>query len=339
MGKLKYKLSEKIDFIDPQPEATAGDRDSQGKPKGWAEGIIYVDDERIPKEFLEKIQKRFGPIPRGSYFTDNFSTYWEKLKPDYKGEVESGTRFVSNSYRLPNFAKIFKGFTDMNEDIEFISRNKEVKNDNKIQGVFEKLKDVFNEYRTHLRKEYPAEYQIILKSDGLKGKLGGGIDEMSTTGGGPGAASFTPGTGAQYATPFAFKRKRKKKDELKEGIGATLGPGPKASDDGVKDNAYVKQFKYSLVPKDKQGTYVQKGSGLEVKKLFEGTTEEFQDKRIGAFDDIEQELNHIYKMISNAKNETADYYKENPGSYNVVKPTDLVIDYLNDIKKLLKGEE
>ena len=58
MGKLKYKLSEKIDFIDPQPEATAGDRDSQGKPKGWAEGIIYVDDERIPKEFLEKIQKR-----------------------------------------------------------------------------------------------------------------------------------------------------------------------------------------------------------------------------------------------------------------------------------------
>ena len=44
-------------------------------------------------------------------------------------------------------------------------------------------------------------------------------------------------------------------------------------------------------------------------------------------------------MISNAKDETADYYNENPGSFNVVKPTDLVIDYLKDIKKLLKGEE
>jgi len=50
--------------------------------------------------------------------------------------------------------------------------------------------------------------------------------------------------------------------------GATLGPGPAASEDGVKDNAYVKQFKYQLVPKDKQGNYVQKGSGLEVKNLF-----------------------------------------------------------------------
>ena len=49
--------------------------------------------------------------------------------------------------------------------------------------------------------------------------------------------------------------------------GATLGPGPKAGPDGVNDNYYVKAFKYKLVPK-KKGTYVQKGSGLEVKKLF-----------------------------------------------------------------------
>ena len=126
---------------------------------------------------------------------------------------------------------------------------------------------------------------------------------------------------------------------MKNNPGASLGPGPKAGPDGVKDNYYVKGFGYKLVPKNKDGTYVQKGSGLEVKKLFEGTTDEFQSKRIGVFDDIEQELNHIYKMISNAKNETAEYYKENPGSYNVVKPTDLVIDYLKDIKKLLKGEE
>ena len=50
-------------------------------------------------------------------------------------------------------------------------------------------------------------------------------------------------------------------------MGATLGPGPKASEEGVKDNAYIKQFKYKLVPKDKNGNYVQKGSGLEVKNF------------------------------------------------------------------------
>ena len=50
--------------------------------------------------------------------------------------------------------------------------------------------------------------------------------------------------------------------------GEDLGPGPKAGDEGVTDSAYTKQFKYKLVPKNKDGTYVQKGSGMIVKNLF-----------------------------------------------------------------------
>jgi len=81
-------------------------------------------------------------------------------------------------------------------------------------------------------------------------------------------ASMSGAAGA-YLTPYAFRLpKKKKKKEIKEGVGATLGPGPKAGPDGVTDSAYVKQFKYKLVPKTKNGTYVQKGSGLEVNKLF-----------------------------------------------------------------------
>ena len=57
-------------------------------------------------------------------------------------------------------------------------------------------------------------------------------------------------------------------DEGKLGDGATLGPGPAAGPDGVTDSAYTKQFKYKLVPKNKDGTYVQKGSGMIVKKLY-----------------------------------------------------------------------
>ena len=61
---------------------------------------------------------------------------------------------------------------------------------------------------------------------------------------------------------------KSKMSQLQEGVGATLGPGPKAGPDGVTDSAYTKQFKYKLVPKTKDGTYVQKGSGMVVKKLF-----------------------------------------------------------------------
>jgi len=107
------------------------------------------------------------------------------------------------------------------------------------------------------------------------------IDEISTTGGGAGSATFSAGTGMQYATPYAFRKKGGKVDdeaykelgyklvdESAEQPGEDLGPGPKATEDGVKDNYYVKAFKYKLVPKNKNGTYVQKNSGLEVNKLF-----------------------------------------------------------------------
>jgi hypothetical protein len=100
---------------------------------------------------------------------------------------------------------------------------------------------------------------------GYKYKLSNKLKEMSTSGA---AGGFSP------ATAFAKKVRAPKELEklgytpVEENIGATLGPGPKAGPEGVKDNYYVKKFQYKLVPKDKKGNYVQKGSGLEVKNLF-----------------------------------------------------------------------
>lgn len=151
---------------------------------------------------------------------------------------------------LPNFDKLYDEITDAAMTAKGVYTK--VKDDEKFREFYEDIKLVRNKIRTHLRKEYPEDYKrmTINEED---------IEEMSTSG----------GAGA-YQTPFAFKLKKKQKEikELSNDPGATLGPGPAASEDGVKDNAYVKQFKYQLVPKNKQGTYVQKGSGLEVKKLF-----------------------------------------------------------------------
>ena len=167
-------------------------------------------------------------------------------------------------------------FEKLNDDVDsLVSTAKGVytktKDDEKFREFYEEARLLRNKIRKHLRNEYPDEYKRMTMEEE--------IDEMSTTGGGAGSASFSAGTGMQYATPYAFRKKGQKADikaykELgykpvkTEGVGATLGPGPKATEDGVKDNAYVKQFKYKLVPKTKDGTYVQKGSGLEVDKLF-----------------------------------------------------------------------
>ncbi len=236
-----------------------------------------------------------------------------------------------------DFSSVYKALAKAKNFLDDLdNKSEKTKMDPVIDKLAADIADLFNEFRTHVRKKYPEEYERVKR---LKEN---DIEEMSTTGGGAGAASFTPGTGMQYATPYAFRLKGKKPNikaykelgykEVKENIGATLGPGPKASSDGVKDSAYVKQFKYKLVPKKI------KGSGLEVKQLFEDDTPQakFQKKRVDAFNVIEKELNDIYKMISNAKDETLDYYKDNPSSYAIVKSTDLVIDYLRDIKSLLK---
>jgi hypothetical protein len=148
-----------------------------------------------------------------------------------------------------------------------------------------------------------------------------------------GGATAMPGQGEAYGSKnmlgknkYYYKLGYK---DVNEGPGADLGPGPDAGPEGVKDNAYVKQFKYKLVPKKI------KGSGLEVKQLWEDEqtdVEKFQEERINEFDEIQDKLN---VLISNAKNQTIEYYKANPGKFSIYKPTSMALEYIKKAQKLL----
>ena len=275
-----------------------------------------LSPEDVDQALIKRLEDRYGPVQDTDFFSQDLKTYFKTE------ETNKETGSISHKIiNLASFGDSLKKMSSATKALKQLMGTDDARDDEDIRRIYGELKDVFNKYRTHLRKFYPEQYRQVKST----------LEEMSTTGGGAGSASFTPGTGMQYATPFAFKLKKKKK--VDENIGANLGPGPKAGETGVKDNAYVKQFKYKLVPNKI------KGSGLEVKQLFEAeSAEEFQKKRIASFDVIEQELNDIYKMLSNAKNETSTYYNDNPSSYSVIKPTDLVLDYIKDIKDLLKGE-
>lgn len=76
------------------------------------------------------------------------------------------------------------------------------------------------------------------------------LKEMSMTGGGTAGAAFTPGVGMNYATPKTFKKKKVKEAKTPYGTG-NLGPGPKATEHGVKDNYYVKAFGFKSVDRKK----------------------------------------------------------------------------------------
>jgi len=286
-----------------------------------------IKEIKKPKDvdpvLIARLEKTYGPVQDSDFFNDDLDKYYKTTS------VNKQTGGVEHEViELAGFGDSLEKMSDAVEALKLLMSTEDARNDQNIQKIARELKDVFNKYRTHLRKSYPDQYDKIKST----------LEEISTS-----------GAAGAYLTPYAFRLKGSKPNdkvykelgytEVKEGIGADLGPGPKATEDGVKDNYIVKAFKYKLVPKDKNGNYVQKGSGLEVKQLFEAETpEEFQKKRIEAFDSIESELNDVYKMLSNAKNETIDHYNNKPSSYNVIKPTDLVLDYIKDIKNLLKGE-
>ena len=121
------------------------------------------------------------------------------------------------------------------------------------------------------------------------------------------------GEGIGYLTPNAFSKKSKK-SKYKYSLGSPFN---------------------ELVPKKI------KGSGMIVKQLFEKTDRnEFQAKRIAAFKEVEERLNRIYPLLDNAKDETAKYYNENPGSYAVVYSTDYIFELLDEVEaKLLNNPE
>ena len=64
----------------------------------------------------------------------------------------------------------------------------------------------------------------------------------------------------------------------------------------------------------------------------------FQQERIDAFDTIEARLDNIKKLLRQAKIETVKTYREQPSTFAVVKPTDMINDYLQDIETLLEKE-
>ena len=190
---------------------------------------------------------------------------------------DGDTKFVVNSIDKETGQIGWKvielpAFDKLNDDVDsLVSTAKGVytktKDDEEFRKIYEEARLLRNKIRKHLRNEYPDEYKRMT--------MEGEVDEVSMS-----------GAAGAYNTPYAFKKKKKKSkykmkmpsgmvsslgytmDEGKLGDGADLGPGPKAGPDGVTDSAYTKQFKYKLVPKNKNGTYVQKGAGMIVKKLY-----------------------------------------------------------------------
>ena len=282
------------------------------------------------------------------------------------------------------FDTVYKTFDKLTKLLRTLESGGEAESDSTIDSITDQVKKLFNQYRTHVRKNYPEAYDRIrmvkeseqwtqLDVNNVKrplnltlktlnnlinniGRLEAELSKHQNKPQGNILYSITPAEfdysnlknklvklSKAFNSLFGSALEEElsiKEEEVDEGEGMGYLT-PKAFDKnksstGAKDIYYYK-LGFKPVPKKI------KGSGLEVKQLFEKEelTEysDFQQKRINIFDDVEEKINSISPLLSNAKNETAQYYNENPGSYTIVYSTDMVNELLDDITKLLKQGE
>jgi len=287
-------------------------------------------------------------------------------------DVDPKTGAVSwDIENIAAFESIYKTFDKLRGLLKILEKEGEAKDDTTIDKISSETNNLFNEFRTHVRKKYPEAYKRLLRlkegenvNEGWRDELRNYIDKFFED-----HRSRVPEGQKHLVVYFDefinwTKENRVPKNlvtsllqnisdeeskgflidvdfkplEEEEGIGYMT---PKAFDKNKKstgaNDIYYYKLGYKPVPKKI------KGAGTIVKQLWEKESlnefSDFQQKRINSFDEIEESLNKVSPLISNAKSETTKHYNENPGSYDIVYSTDMIEDYVNNIIELLNLEE
>lgn len=142
------------------------------------------------------------------------------------------------------------------------------------------------------------------------------LEETSVTGASPSAGTFTPGTGAQYATPYAFKKGTNSK--------------------GTKNIYYYKLGFKPVKTKNLNEAQLDIDTYIDSLNITDEKLKQHIKSRLEGFDTLEAKLNQLIPLLQKAKQRTLDYYKNKP-NYSVLYSTDMANDYLTDLIDLFKN--
>ena len=312
MGNFKYKLKE-------------------------ANSDVLKPNE-VDQALIKRIEARYGPMDmENDFFSKDLKTYFKNKGVD----KETGSS-TSDVIKLASFSDALEKMSDAVKSLQTLMGTEDGRRDSLVKDIASDLKKTFNTYRTHLRKNYPDQYEQV---KGMLEELSSISSNSWFVSGGEGENHTGPSP--RKSTYGAYTQAGFKK--VSEGPGATFGPGPKAGPEGVVKNKYITDFKYKLVNKKKLN---KAAKGIIVKPLWEANTDvedylqglnitdpdkkKFIASRLLGFDELERKLNELIPLLQQSKHKTMDYYRSNPESFSVVYGTDLANDYVNDLIELFK---
>lgn len=281
MSKYNYKLSEVV------------------KPKNANPALI------------QRMEKMYGDVDmENDFFSDDLETYFKTTSVDPEtGSVEHEV------IKLAGFSDSLKKVSNALKALVALKKTKEGSEDETIAAVEKGVRDMFNKYRTYLRKNYPDQYEQI-KSQ---------LEEISTS-----------AAGGEYSTPFAFNPNKKAKGAAVNyyyKLGWKDAPKPKSSKTiDIVDLSKSKTKPLKEAETQELESYIS-SLGIESPNLKKHVTD-----RILGFDTIESKLNQLVDLLGDAKHKTMDFYKQDP-NFKVLFPTDLAVDYLDDLIKMFEKEE
>ncbi len=293
----EFKYLNEIDMNDPVVMRARAARDKQPEPSRGGldfEDVMYLRDEQ--KDLEDRIAQLYRDMeqeaePEGGEIADRYGSMLNKLE-DKLYRIQKQIRdYDMNESAIREDLAILKEDEESNKILQKILDTLiSIEGDGEDRESDLEDLDVSIDYLSSiLTKKTPFDINIDqtqldrfaspeLKEDVTKRKEAENAIRQTLKDEG-GAAGLKPLIKA--VKKFGYNKKelvqllkkvvkvKKHKDgdyiltPIQEGPGATLGPGPKASKDGVKNSAYVSEFGYKLVPKKI------KGAGTIVKQLYE----------------------------------------------------------------------
>ena len=255
---------------------------------------------------IQRVEKTYGPVDmKYDFFSADLKTYFKTKSVDPETEAVD-----SQVIKLASFTDSLEKLYAATEALSALVKSPDGKDDAIVVKSYDDLKTIFNNFRSHLRKYYPDQYEAI------KNKL----DEISTIASNSGFTSG--GEGENYATPFAFSKTK----STKGNYGAYTQAGYKK----------VNEFKYKLAKTQLKEADTNVEQYLQDLNVVNPDNKKFIASRLMGFDEVETKLNQLLPLLQQAKHETMDYYRQTPESFSIVYGTDLANDYLNDLIELFK---
>lgn len=120
-----------------------------------SERIAIEDAEQ---SMIDLVTKKYGKTHEQDFFSDDYSSYFKYIEA--KEGDETGAR-QHKVYNLPSFKTLYFHLSDAVDNIKDLVKNEEVAENKKVRELFEAIKKTFRATQSTLRKEFPAEYDVM----------------------------------------------------------------------------------------------------------------------------------------------------------------------------------